>query len=80
MKTNAFRFDGDTAFAFQVHRIEDLRMHFAFREPAGHFDQTISKCGLAVINVRNDAEISLELWVHVPVLPSAAETKDAACP
>jgi hypothetical protein len=26
-----------------------------------------------VVNVRNDAEISLELRVHVPVLPAAAE-------
>jgi hypothetical protein len=26
-----------------------------------------------VIDMRDDAEISLELWVHVPVLPAGAE-------
>ncbi len=77
MQANAFGFDGDAAFALQVHGIEDLRGHFAFGETTGHFNEAVGKGGLAVVNVRNDAEISLERWVHVPVLP-AAENR-AAC-
>ena len=73
MEANAFRLDGDAAFAFQVHGIENLRRHFALREAARHLNQTIGKCGLAVIDMRDDAEISLEPWVHVPVLPAGAE-------
>ena len=78
VQANAFGLDGDAAFAFEVHGIENLRVHFALREAAGHFDQTIGKSGFAVIDVRDDAEISLELWVHVPVWPAAAERKKAA--
>ena len=73
MEANAFRLDGDAALAFQVHGIENLRRHFALGEAARHFNQTIGKGGLAVIDMRDDAEISLELWVHVPVLPAGAE-------
>jgi hypothetical protein len=38
--------------------------HFALGKAAGHFDQAIGKRRFAVVNVRDDAEISLELWVH----------------
>src|ERR1700756_475203 len=73
MPPNAFRLDGDAAFALKVHGVQNLRRHFAFREATGHFDQAVGKRGFAVIDVRDDAEISLELWVHVPVLPAGAE-------
>jgi hypothetical protein len=68
VQANAFGFDGDAALAFEVHGIENLRGHFAFREAASHFDQTIGEGGFAVIDVRDDAEISLKRRVHVPVL------------
>jgi hypothetical protein len=42
--------------------------HFTFGERTGHFKQTVGKGGLAVVNVRDDAEISLELWVHAVFL------------
>ena len=67
MQANAFCFDGDAALALKIHGVEHLRGHFALRKAAGHFNQAIGKRGFAVVNVRNDAEISLELRVHVPV-------------
>ncbi len=64
MKADAFRLDGDAALAFEVHGVEDLFVHFALRERAGHFEQTVGERGLAVVNVRDDTEVSNELGVH----------------
>ncbi len=69
MQANAFRFDGDAALALEVHGIEDLFVHFALRERAGHFQQAVGQRGLAVVDVRDDAEISNELRVHFFRLP-----------
>jgi hypothetical protein len=58
------RFDGDAAFALQIHRVQHLRHHLALAERAGHFKQTIRERGLAVVDVRNDAEIPDSLRIH----------------
>ena len=79
VQANAFRFDGDAALTLEVHGIEDLSVHFAFGEAAGHFNEAVGECGLAVVDVRDNTEISLERWVHVPVLPAVAERKLAGC-
>src|SRR5882762_10484708 len=70
MEANAFRFDGDAALALEVHGIEELFVHFALGERAGHFEKTIGERGLAMVDVRDDAEISNELRVHFSRLPS----------
>ena len=49
------RFDGDAAFAFQIHRIQHLRHHFALAERAGDSEQTVGQRRLAVVDVRNDS-------------------------
>lgn len=64
MKANAFRFDRDSALALEVHGVEHLRGHFALRERAGQFEQTIGQRGLAVVDVRDNAEIPDELGIH----------------
>jgi hypothetical protein len=74
MQADAFGFDGDAALAFQIHGVEDLRVHFPFSQTAGHLNEAVGKRGFAVVNVRNDAEISLELWVHEPVRPRGERT------
>ena len=71
VEADALGFDGDAALALQVHGIEYLFVHFALRKRAGHFQQAIGQRGLAVVNMRDDAEIPLELWVHVPILTAA---------
>src|ERR1700731_2928323 len=55
MEANAFRLDGDAALALG--------------ERAGHFEQAVRQRGLAVIDVRDDAEIPYELRVHFSRLP-----------
>src|SRR5216684_2352655 len=37
MQADTFCLDGDTAFALEVHGVENLFVHFALRERAGHF-------------------------------------------
>jgi hypothetical protein len=51
---DALRLDRNTAFALQVHGIEDLVLHFAFGQAAAHLDKPVRKGRFTVINVRND--------------------------
>jgi hypothetical protein len=69
MQANAFRFDGDAALALEVHGVEELFVHFALGERAGHFEEAVGERGFAVVDVRDDAEISNELRVHFSRLP-----------
>src|SRR5260370_23917250 len=64
MQANTFCLDGDAALALEVHGIENLFVHFARRERPGHLEETIRERGFAVVDVRDDAEISNELRVH----------------
>ena len=64
MQADAFRFDGDSALALEVHGIEHLRRHFALGERAGQLEQTVGQRGFAVVDVRYDAEIPDELGIH----------------
>ncbi len=57
-------FDGDTALALEVHRVEHLGHHFALRESAGDFEKTIGQGAFAVVDVRNDGEIAYESGFH----------------
>ena len=52
------RFDRDPAFAFQIHRIEQLILFLALVDRAGALEQPIRQGRLAVIDVRDDAEIA----------------------
>jgi hypothetical protein len=50
-----------------------LFVHFALGERASHFQQAVGKRGFAVVDVRDDAEIPYESWIHVTRLsPSFA--------
>src|SRR5467141_1586312 len=69
MQADAFCFDGDAALALEVHGIEDLFVHFALGQGASHFEQAVGERGFAVVDVRDDAEISNELGVHFSRLP-----------
>jgi hypothetical protein len=64
MEADAFGLDGNAALALEIHRIQKLLVHFALGERAGHFQQAVGQRGLAVVNVRDDAEVALELRVH----------------
>src|SRR5271154_7421754 len=64
MQANALRFNRDAALALEVHRIEHLCRHFAMAQRASEFEQTVRQRGLAVVDVRDDAEIADVLRVH----------------
>jgi hypothetical protein len=73
VQADAFCLDSDAALALEIHGIEELFVHLALGERAGHFEQAVGKRGFAVVDVRDDAEIPYESWIHVPRLsPSFA--------
>ena len=49
--------DGDAALALQVHVVEHLGLHVLGVHGAGALQQTVGKRRLAVVDVRDDAEI-----------------------
>ncbi len=57
-------FDGDPAFAFEIHRVQHLVAHFTLLKRAGGFQQTIRQGGLAVVDVGDNAEISYLRQIH----------------
>ena len=58
------RLDRDPALAFEVHRIEQLILLIALVDRAGAVEQSIRKRRLAVIDMRDDAEIPGQLDRH----------------
>jgi hypothetical protein len=56
--------DGDSALALDVHRVEHLRLHLAIGESAAQVDDAVGERRLAVIDVRDDREITDVLHGH----------------
>ena len=50
--------DGDAALALQLHRVEHLILHLALFDRVAFLQQAVRQRGLAVVDVRNDAEIT----------------------
>ena len=51
------RLDGDAAFAFQIHIIEELIFHIAQGDRLCLFEDAVGQCTFAVVDVGNNAEI-----------------------
>lgn len=62
-KGDAMGLDGNTAFAFQVHGIEDLLVHFSIRQSATDLDETVRYGRFPMVNMGDDGEISDVLQV-----------------
>ncbi len=58
------RLDRDSALALQVHRIEQLVLLVALVDRARRLEQSIRQRRLAVIDVRDDAEIARQFDCH----------------
>ena len=56
--------DGDAPLALEVHRVEDLRLHLARLQRAGHLEKAIGERRLAVVDVGDDGEITDLALVH----------------
>ena len=57
-KRDRFALDRDAAFAFDVHRVENLVVKFALRHTTTGLDQPIGQRRLAVIDVGDNAEVT----------------------
>jgi len=58
VERHALRLDGDPAFALELHRIEHLFVHLAFRESPAQLDEPVGEGRFAVVNVCDDGEIT----------------------
>src|SRR5581483_5010538 len=63
--------DGDAAFALQVHGVKDLGLHLARGKGSGKFEQPVGQGGLAVVDMRDDGEITDVRGVHGVTLDSS---------
>ena len=61
---HGLRLDGDAALALEVHRVEHLLAHLARGKRARQFEHAVGEGGLAVVDVRDDAEVADEGGVH----------------
>ena len=50
--------DGDSSLTLDVHRVEDLRLHFAVGEATTALDESVGERGLAMIDVGNDRKVT----------------------
>ena len=63
--------DGDSAFAFEIHRVEHLVSRFTIGDGLGGLQQTIGKRALAVVDVRDDGEVAYgHGWISRPLAPN----------
>ena len=60
MKRHASRLclDRDAPLSLEIHVVEELILHFSLGQCVGRFEQSIGERALAVIDMRNDAEIA----------------------
>ena len=56
--------DGDAPFPLQLHLVKELGFHFLGPDSASNFQKAVGKCGLAMVNVRDDAEVSNVRRIH----------------
>ena len=56
--------DRNPALALEVHRVEDLRLHFAVGKAAAELDKAIRQRRLAVVDVRDDRKVADEFLGH----------------
>jgi hypothetical protein len=51
-------FDGNTAFTFQIHTVEELFLQIPFGDGAGDFQHPVGQGGFAVVDMGDDTKIS----------------------
>ena len=61
---NGLRFDGDATLALDIHRVEYLLDHVTRRNRVRHLEDAVSDGRLAVVDMRDDREVSDMRAVH----------------
>ena len=75
--------DRDPPLALDIHRVEQLILHLAERDRVCDLKDAVGQRRLAVIDVRDDREVSDQFLVHdhrVPVMPSGVVRPRGAGP
>ncbi len=62
--TNGVELDRDAPLPFEVVGVQDLLPHLSLIESVGLFEQTIGECGLAMIDMRDDTEVTDVVEIH----------------
>ena len=57
-QTHRLRLDGDPPLLFNLHVIKHLRAHLALGEPPGALDQPVRQGRLAMVDMRDDREVT----------------------
>ena len=70
LKAHRARLDRDPLLALKVHGVEHLRGHLARIDGVGGLQQPVGERGLAVVNVRDDAEVAQSGLGDVTHIPS----------
>ena len=70
IESHGLRLDGDAAFPFQLHLVQQLVLHLAGGHRAGDLDQTVGERRFAMIDMGNDRKIANvgSLQVSAPFL------------
>ena len=63
VEPNRMRFDRDAALALEIHAVEHLRFHLARLQRPGELEKAVGQRRLAVIDVRDDREVTDVLLV-----------------
>lgn len=61
---NRVGFDRDAAFALEVHGVEELLLGFALLDRARRLEKAVGEGGLAMVDVRDDAEVAGVFYGH----------------
>ena len=60
---NSLGFNGNTAFTFDIHRVENLFGHFTLGQATGQLDQTIGQGRFTMVDMGNDRKVTNVLKV-----------------
>ena len=55
---DALGLDGDAAFTFDIHGVQDLLDHLPFGQAAADPDEAVGQGGFSVVDVGDDGEVS----------------------
>src|SRR5690606_30984388 len=64
VEAHGMRLDGDPALALEVHAVEHLRLHLTGLQRAGDLEETVGQRRLAVVDVRDDREVTNAAGFH----------------
>ena len=67
-------FDGDAPLPLEVHRVQQLRLHFPVGDRPRCLQQPVGECCLPMVDMGNDAEVTDKFGIHGGSLGAQPET------